>query len=223
MSSGAKMPFSASASAIMFAIVLRYAIGSCVFASTSSTDMPCDCFAPQRRSSSRTMSLPLTHGLEPAGERHAPRFREREVDVAGGPAEPERRRSDAHADRAVGAVRAAVRVGAGDELAGHHERLLRKVEVEDAVARRRVVRLLDAVEPRELPADRRLLVVVVFAGEDEVIVGDRRLARQDRVPAGDLVEGVNRERRGAVGGRQQIGVDAQGGAGRDLGRTLRKA
>ena len=62
MSSGAKMPFSASASAIMFAIVLRYAIGSCRFASTSSTDMPCDCFAPHRRSSSRTMSLPLTQG-----------------------------------------------------------------------------------------------------------------------------------------------------------------
>ncbi len=63
MSSGAKMPLSASASAIMLAIVLRNAIGSCWSASTSSTDMPCDCFAPQRRSSSRTMSLPVTQGL----------------------------------------------------------------------------------------------------------------------------------------------------------------
>ena len=55
----------------------------------------------------------------------------------------------------------------------------------------------------------RLLVVVFLAGEDEVIVGDRGLARQDRVAAGDLVEGVDRERRGAVGRRQQVGVDAQ--------------
>ena len=67
-SSGAKMPFSASASAIMFAIVFRYAIGSCRSASTSSTDMPCDCRAPHRRSSSSTMSLPLDPRLQPAVE-----------------------------------------------------------------------------------------------------------------------------------------------------------
>ena len=90
--------------------------------------------------------------------------------------------------------------------------------MEDAVARRRVVRLLDAVQPRELAADRRLLVVGVAAGEDEVIVGDRRLARIDRVAAGDLVEGVDRERRGAVGGRQQVGVDAQRRAGLEVRR-----
>ena len=48
--------------AIMFAIVLRYAIGSCRFTSASSTDMPCDCAVPHRRSSSRTMSLPVTQG-----------------------------------------------------------------------------------------------------------------------------------------------------------------
>jgi hypothetical protein len=52
-----------------------------------------------------------------------------------------------------------VRVGAGDELPRHDEPLLGEVEVEDAVARRRVVRLLDPVQPRELAADRRLLVV----------------------------------------------------------------
>ncbi len=57
------MPFSASASAIMFAIVLRETIGSCLPASMNSTDIPCDCFAPHRRSSSRTMSLPPTQGL----------------------------------------------------------------------------------------------------------------------------------------------------------------
>ena len=62
MSSAAKMPFRASASAIMLAIVLRKAIGSCLSASTNSTDMPCDCFAPHRRRSSSTMSLPETHG-----------------------------------------------------------------------------------------------------------------------------------------------------------------
>ena len=73
---------------------------------------------------------------------------------------------------------------------------------------------------RELAADRRLLVVVVLAGEDEVIVGDRRLARKDRVAAGDLVEGVDRERRGAVRRRQQVGVDAQRRARRDLGADL---
>ena len=42
-----------------------------------------------------------------------------------------------------------------------------------------------------------------------MIVGDGRLAREDRVAAGDLVEGVDRKRRGAVRGRQQVGVDAQ--------------
>ena len=71
---------------------------------------------------------------------------------------------------------------------------------------------------RELAADRRLLVVGVDAGEDEVIVGDGRLPRIDRVAAGDLVEGVDRERRGAVGGRQQVGVDAQRRARRQIGR-----
>ena len=49
--------------------------------------------------------------------------------------------------------------------------------MEDAVAGRRVVRLLDAVDAGELAADRGLLVVGVDAGEHEVIVGDRRLAR----------------------------------------------
>ena len=56
------MPFCASASAIMLAIVLRYGMGSCLFTSTNSTPMPCDCAAPQRASSASTMSLPLTHG-----------------------------------------------------------------------------------------------------------------------------------------------------------------
>ena len=73
---------------------------------------------------------------------------------------------------------------------------------------------------RELPADRGLLVVVCLAGEDEVIVGDGRLPRIDRVAAGDLVEGVDRKRRGAVRGRQQIGVDAQRRARRDRAPIL---
>ena len=112
MSSGAKMPFSASASAIMLAIVLRYAIGSCRSASTSSTDIPCDCFAPHRRSSSRTMSLPLTQGCRRPRNITRRCSRQREVDVAGRPAEAEGRRADADADGAVGAIGAAVGVGA---------------------------------------------------------------------------------------------------------------
>ena len=79
--------------------------------------------------------------------------------------------------------------------------------MKDAVAGRRVVRLLEAVAARERAADARLLLVVVAPGEDEVIVGDGGLPRVDRVAAGDLVEGVNRKRRGAVGRRQQIRVD----------------
>ncbi len=47
----------------MLAMVLRNAIGNWRSPSTSSTDMPCDCLAPQRRSSSSTMSLPVTQGL----------------------------------------------------------------------------------------------------------------------------------------------------------------
>ena len=81
--------------------------------------------------------------------------------------------------------------------------------MEDAIARRRVVRLLDPVRLRERAADARLPLVVFAAREDEVIVGDCRLARIDGVASGDLVEGVDGERRGAVGRRQQIGVDAQ--------------
>ena len=82
--------------------------------------------------------------------------------------------------------------------------------MEDAVAGRRVVRLLDAVLRRELRGRSPVcLSSSSLAGEDEVIVGDRRLPRIDRVAAGDLVEGVDRERRGAVRRRQQIGVDAQ--------------
>jgi len=76
-----------------------------------------------------------------------------------------------------------VRIGARDELSGDNEPLLGKVEVKDAVARRGVVRLLDAVQLGEAGADRGLLVVVGPSGEDEVIVRDGRLARIDRVAA----------------------------------------
>ena len=127
------------------------------------------------------MSLPRDPGLEPPAKHDAPLPRKREVDVPGGPPETERRRSDAVPDRAVRAVGAAVRIGSGNELAGQHEPLFGKVEVEDAVARRRVVRLLDAVQARELAADRGLPVVDLLAGEDEVVVGDRGLPRIDRL------------------------------------------
>ena len=62
ISSGAKMPFCASASAIMLATVLRYGMGSWRSASTNSTLIPCACALPQRRSSASTTSLPLTQG-----------------------------------------------------------------------------------------------------------------------------------------------------------------
>ena len=84
-----------------------------------------------------------------------------------------------------------MRVRAGDELSRQHQPLLGKIEVKDAVARRRVIRLLDPVELGELPPDRRLLVVVFLAGEDKMIVGDRGLSWIDRVAAGDLIECVN--------------------------------
>ena len=99
---------------------------------------------------------------------------------------------------------------------GQHEALLGKIEVKDAVAGRGVVRLLQPVPLGERAADRRLLLVLGLAGEDEVIVGDRRLARIDEVAAGDLVERVDRERRRAVGGRQQIRVDAQRESGLEV-------
>ena len=73
-----------------------------------------------------------------------------------------------------------MRVRPGDELARQDEPLLREVEVEDPVARRRVVRLLEAVHPGELAADRGLARVVLPAGEDEVVVRDGGLAGIDR-------------------------------------------
>ena len=164
------------------------------------------------------MSLPPTHGCSRPRKTTRRCGREREVDVAGRPAESERRRSDADADRAVSPVGAAVRIGAGHELAGQDQPLFGKVEVEDAVARRRVIRPLEAVQAGERAADGGLLVVGLDAGEDEVIVGDGCLAREDRASAGDLVERVDRKRRGAVRGRKQVGVDAQRHTRAKLGR-----
>ena len=124
------------------------------------------------------MSLPATHGCRrPRNVTRRWRAR-REVDVPGRPAEPERGRAHADAHRAVGAVGAAVRVGARNELPGHHEALLREIEVEDAVAR---ASRSTACRCRGRAANSRpmpgLLVVGFYAGEHEVIVGDRRLAR----------------------------------------------
>jgi hypothetical protein len=98
--------------------------------------------------------------------------------------------------RAVRAVRAAVRVGAGHELPRQDQSLLGEVEVEDPVARRRVPGLADLVLGGEGAADRGLVIVLDLPREDEVVVGDRGLARVDRAPARDQVEGVDREGRG---------------------------
>src|SRR6185503_21284110 len=85
-------------------------------------------------------------GLQPTFEDDAPLSGHREVHVTGRPTEAQRGGADAVAERAVRAVRAAVRVRARNERAGDDEALLREVEVEDAVARGRVVRTRDAVE-----------------------------------------------------------------------------
>src|SRR2546430_11763991 len=82
----------------------------------------------------------------------------------------------------------------------------------DAVTGRRVVRLADAVQFGKFAPNRRLLVVGISAGEDEVIIGDRRLAGKDRGAAGDLVESVDRKRRPAVGFRKAIATDPDGNA-----------
>ena len=104
---------------------------------------------------------------------------------------------------------------------GIDESLLREIEVKDAVARRRVVRLLEPLQPsRTRGRCSSACSSSSRAGEDEMVVGDRRLPRVDRVAAGDLVERVNRKRRGAVGGRKQIGVDA---AASSPGRSSRAA
>jgi hypothetical protein len=54
-------------------------------------------------------------------------------------------------------------------------------------------------------------------GEHEVVVRDRGLPRIDLVSAGDLVEGVDGEGRGAVGGGKEIRVDLKGRARLHLG------
>src|SRR2546427_944047 len=156
-------------------------------------------------------------GLELPGEYDAALPGDREVHVAGRPAEAERRRAHTDADRTVRAVRPAVRVRAGDERARRDETLLREIEVEDAVARRRVVRPAHPVEVRELLADRGLLVGVLLLVEHEVVVRDRGLSRIDRVAAGDLVERVDGERRGPVGRGEQVRVHAQRRAGPHVG------
>ena len=46
--------------------------------------------------------------------------------------------------------------------------------------------------------------VLVFARENEVVVRYRRLSRVNRPAARNLVERVNGEWRGAIGGRQQV-------------------
>ena len=116
--------------------------------------------------------------LELSGEHHASLPRHREVHVAGRPPEAERRRAHSVSKRAVRAVRATMRVGAGDQRTRHDKPLLREIEMEDPIARRRVIGTLDPVALRELPPDLGLLVVGLTAVEHEVVVGDRDLPRR---------------------------------------------
>src|SRR5207237_4243615 len=67
--------------------------------------------------------------------------------------------------------------------------------------------------------NRRLLVVGIPAGEDEVVIGDRRLPWKDRVATGDLIERVDGKGRRAVGGGEEIAPDPERTARSD-GRVL---
>ena len=109
-----------------------------------------------------------------------------------------------------------MRVGTGNELSGKHEALLGEIEVKDAVTWCGVIRRLQFLLARERAPDACLLVVVLTSGEHEVIVRDRRLPRVNRAAASDLVEGVDRKRRGAIRRWKQISVDTQRVAGLEL-------
>ena len=141
-------------------------------------------------------------GPQFSAEDHAPALRRREIDVAGRPAEAELRAAHAGTDGAVRAIGATVRIGPGDERAGDDQPLLGEIKVEDPIARRRVVGLVNLVQRRKIPPDPGLLVVGVSSRKHEVVVCDGGLPRIDRVATGDLIEGVDRKRRGAVGGWQ---------------------
>ena len=139
--------------------------------------------------------FPAQH--HPAGRRRS------QKNAAGGPAEAECGRSDADAERAVGAVGAAVAVGPRNHRARHYESLLGEVEVEDPVAGSREPGRAKLLGSGEIPADRGLPVVGLAPREDEVVVRDGGLARINGAP-GDFPEGVDRERRGAVGSGQEV-------------------
>ena len=68
----------------------------------------------------------------------------------------------------------------------------------------------DAMQFGKFAPNRRLLVVGISAGEDEVIIGDGGLPGKDRVAAGDLIERVDGKGRRAVGCGKQIAPDAEG-------------
>ncbi len=137
-------------------------------------------------------------GPQPSPEDHPPPPCRREIDVARRPAEAKLRAAHAGADGTVGPIGAAMRVRTRDERARYDQALLGKIEMEDPIARRRVIRLADTVQRREIAPDRRLLVVRVPPGKHEVIVCDRSLPGKDGVAARDLVEGMNRKRRRAI-------------------------
>src|SRR6202043_2200520 len=85
----------------------------------------------------------------------------------------------------------------------------------------RVVGAVEAVHPRKCTANARLLLVVVATGEHEMVVGNGGLARNDRMAAGDLVEGVDGECRRAGRSREQIHLNPEGGAPRPAPLTPR--
>ena len=92
--------------------------------------------------------------------------------------------------------------------------------MKDAVAGCRVVRRLQAVLSRERLPDGRLPLVIGTAGKHKMIVGNGGLPRVDAIAAGNLIERVNGERRGSVGGGQQISVHADVSPGTSVRRSL---
>src|SRR4029453_11393622 len=130
----------------------------------------------------------------PTGKHHPPRARKREVDVPGRPAEADGRRPHTPPEGPVRAIGPTVRIRARNELSRCDESLFGKVEMKDAVSWCRVVWLFDPVQARELAPDGGLLLIVWLSCEDEMVVGDGRLTREDRPSSSDLVERVNRER-----------------------------
>ena len=71
------------------------------------------------------------------------------------------------------------------------------------------MRPADRVQTCEFMRNPRLLLIVLSAGEHEVVAGDRRLAGENGPPSRDRVEGVDGERRRPVRRGPEVRVQTQ--------------